>query len=115
MKKFLLILGIILIIFIIAGIVYCPKIVNYAIEKGFEAMENSVMASLPDSSSKAEAKIIFDKTITKIKEGEIEKQQLQGLMTTFQSSFKDQKLDSTEVRKIMNDLKILSKSDLHTE
>ena len=111
MKKFLLILGIILVILIIAGIIYCPKIVDYAIEKGFDAMENSVIANLPDSSSKAEAKIIFDKTLTKIKEGEIEKQRLQGLMTTFQSSFEDQKLDSTEVREIMNELKMLSKPD----
>jgi len=111
MKKFLLIVGIILVVLIIAGIIYCPKMVDFAIEKGFDAMEKSVVASLPDSSSKAEAKIIFDETFTKIKNGDIEKQKLQGLMTTFQTSFKDKKLDSLEVKEILNEMKKLTKPD----
>jgi len=111
MKKFLIIVGIILVIVIIAGIVYCPKIIDVAIEKGFNAMEKSVVATLPDSSSKAEARILFDETLNKLKEGDIDKQKLQGLVTMFQNSFQDQKLDSLEAQKLMNELKTLSKPD----
>lgn len=115
MKKFLLIVGIILLIFIILGIIYCPKLINVAIEKGLDAMEKPILASLPDSTSKAEAKIIFDETLIKLKEGDIDKQKLQGLMMTFRDSFEDQKLDSLEASKIMDDLKKLSKPETTTE
>jgi len=111
MKKFLLIFGIILVILIVAGIILCPKIVDVAIEKGFNAMEKSVVSTLPDSSSKAEAKIIFDETLNKLKEGDIDKQKLQGLMSMFQNSFEDQKIDSLEAQELLNELKTLSKSD----
>ncbi|MFO7890510.1 MAG: hypothetical protein R6V04_09235 [bacterium] len=111
MKKFLLIVGIILVVLIIAAIIYCPKMVDFAIEKGLDTMEKPLISSLPDSSSKAEAKIIFDETLTKLKNGDIEKQKLQGLMMTFKDSFEDQKLDSLEVKKIMDELKKLSKPE----
>ena len=115
MKKFLLIIGIILVILIIAGIIYCPKMVNFAIEKGLDAIKNPVVASLPDSTSKAEAELLFDETLIKLKEGDIEKQKLQGLMATFQNSFEDKKLDSLEVKEIMDELKKLTESETSDE
>lgn len=111
MKKFLLVLGIILVILIIAAIIYCPKILNFAVEKGVDTMEKSVVASLPDSSSKAEAKIIFDQALTSIKEGKIEKDQLEGLMNTFRTSFEDQKIDSSEAKNLLSELKKITAPD----
>jgi hypothetical protein len=112
MKKGCIILIIIAVIIVIgAALLWInkDKIINFAMEKSFEAMEKAVVTNLPVSVSQDSARVLFDRTFEKIKSREIDSQGLRDLMLKFQSGMRDRKLDSLEVSDILQDLKKITK------
>jgi hypothetical protein len=108
MKKGCIILIIIAAIIIIgAGLLWInkDKIINFAVKKGVEVMENAVVSSLPVSVSQDSVRVLFKKTMDKITASEISGEDLRELLTTFQQSMQDKKLDSLEVNTILQGLK----------
>jgi hypothetical protein len=109
MKKVLLTVLGVFIVLIIVGVVWIymnkEKLTNMAVEKGFSAMETAVLQNSPSDIPADEVKKIFEETVAKIKSGEFDKEKMQAIATTFQTSFNDQKLDSAEVVLIIKELK----------
>ncbi|MBN1541553.1 hypothetical protein JW992_05365 [candidate division KSB1 bacterium] len=106
MKKFLLILLIVVLVIIIALAVICSlnkqKIANYAVEKSMEMAKTQVMANLPQSVPADSAKILMDGITAKIKSGELDKEEVQHLVSNIQQAFSDGELDSTETVKLLD-------------
>ncbi len=109
MKKVLLTILGVFVVLIIVGVVWIymnkEKITNFAVEKGFTAMESAVLQNSPSNISEDEVKKVFEETVAKIKSGDFDKEKMKTIATTFQTSFQDQKLDSTEVVLIIKELK----------
>ena len=54
------------------------KILDFAVEKSFEAMEKAVVTNLPVSVSQDSARVLFDRTLEKIKTREIDSDALRA-------------------------------------
>ena len=79
MKKGCIILIIIAAVILIgAGLLWInkDKIINFAMEKSFEAMEKAVVTNLPVSIAQDSARALFDRTLDKIKSREINSEEL---------------------------------------
>jgi len=115
MKKFFLIAAIVVVVLILAGAAYVyinkDKILNYAVDTAVTTMESKVISSLPASMSQDSVKAVFDNTLSKIKDGTIDKQELQGIILSFRNASKDNKLDSLEITEIIQKMKDLSTSE----
>lgn len=109
MKKVLLTVLGVFVVLIIVGVVWIymnkEKLTNFAVEKGFSAMETAVLDNSPSDIPADEVKKVFEETVAKIKSGDFDKDKMKEIATTFQTSFQDQKLDSAEVVLIMKELK----------
>ncbi len=106
------IVGIVILVIVLigGGLVYTQKdkLANLAVEKGFTAMEDRVMLSLPESVSRESAGAIFSKTLEKIKSGAASQKEIQGVFMAFQSGMRDGSLDSLEVANLLNGLNRLN-------
>ncbi len=71
-------------------------------------METAVVSSLPVSVSKDSVHVLFQSTLDKIKSSDIDAEELQKLMSTFQAGMADKQLDSLEVSGILEGLKKLN-------
>lgn len=97
-------------IVLIAAVLICTnrkKIVDLMFEKSFVLMEQTVVKNLPQTVSKDNVRAMFKTVEGKIKSGNVDQKELQGFYKTFQAGFKDQKLDSLEVERLLEDLKRL--------
>ena len=105
MKKFLLIVLVVFLVIIIAGVIICSlnkeKLANYAVEKSMEVAKIKVMENLPEGVSADSAGMLMDRVVEKIKSGEIDKTQMQYLVSNIQTSFSDSELDSAETVKLL--------------
>ena len=112
MKKECIILIIIAAVILIgAGLLWInkDKIIHFAMQKSFEAMEKAVVTNLPVSVSKDSVRVLFDRTMDKIKSREIDGEDLRDLLMTFQAGMSDRSLDSLEVSDILKGLKKITK------
>lgn len=111
MKKGALIaVAVILGIILIAGIYICSnkdKLAGMVVEKSFVVMENAVVKHLPQGASQDSVRTMFKNIVDKIKTQKVDKQELKTFVLTFQAAFRDQKLDSTEVNRLLEGLKRL--------
>lgn len=108
MKKGCIILIIIAAVILIgAGLLWInkDKIIRFAMEKSFEAMEKAVVTNLPVSVSQDSVRVLFSRTMDKIKSREIKGEDLRDLLMTFQSGMSDRSLDSLEVADILKGIK----------
>ncbi|MFQ5636596.1 MAG: hypothetical protein ACE5IR_01210 [bacterium] len=106
MKKFLLITVIVIVAVILIGgiLIYVnkDKLTSFAVEKSVGAIEEMVMPNLPASVSQDSAKAIFSNAVDKLKTGEVKPPELQKVVSLFQSSMSDNKLDSLEVVNLLD-------------
>jgi len=108
MKKFFLVVAVILVVAIIAGVIYVytnkDKLMGFAIDQTFVAMEGAMAAAVPDSAMQDSVKTLLLKAKTGLKDSTIDQQHFQNIIVYFQQAYKDKALDSTEVAGIMTKL-----------
>jgi hypothetical protein len=108
MKKFLLII----LILIIAGLAYIyinkDKIAQMAVEKSIPLVESTMMQNLPAGVDKDDVESLFADVTKLAKEGKIDIVKMQGLLGDFQKAMKDKKVDEAEFNKMYEELKKLA-------
>lgn len=111
MKKFLIIAAIVVVVIIIALIVIFAtkgkQLMDVAIDRGFSAMENMMVANRPSSMSEDSVRAVVDTTIAKIRSGEADPKQVRTLMMKFQGFMDDKQLDSLEVKTMLEEMNAL--------
>jgi hypothetical protein len=113
MKKILLIVVLVILVVIVGGFGYLymnrAKIMNFALEKGLPQIENMVVANLPAGESKEQVHHEFEKALANFKAGKYDEKELQTLLLNFQTAIKDKKLDTDEVKQLLESVRKLSK------
>ncbi len=105
MKKVLLIILAVMVIFFIAliGLFYFQgdKIAALAVEKTMPYIKDSIVQSLPQDIDKQQAEEAFTKLTQKMKTGDFDKVELQKLMQTYKKSMEDNKIDAEEAKALL--------------
>lgn len=112
MKKALLIV-VVAIVVVILGLMALfslkgDKLAAFAIEKSIPYVQTTVMKNLPQDVSAEEVKTYFTKLTDKIKSGKYDKAEAQQLLLTFKKSMENKKIDSEEVKKMIESVKKLA-------
>ncbi len=112
MKKTLLIIVLVVIVIILALVAICytqkDKLVQIGMEKAMQSVESVIVKNLPSSIEEDSAKTIVREFFANTQAQKIPPAALQAVMTQFQTSFADQKLDSAEVTDILSRMKAAS-------
>ncbi len=112
MKKFLMIAGIVIVVLIlvVAAFIYLygNKLANVVVAKSLPQIENLITANLPATVNKEQVHQEFEKFSANFKAGKYDQAEMQKLFFTFKESMADKKLDSLEVKKILESLHKLS-------
>jgi hypothetical protein len=108
MKKFFIILGIVILALIIGGGIYLytnkDGLAKMAVEQSFNAIEQVTLSNLTSNYNVAEFKTLVSDAKTKIQGKGFDSPELQSLMLTFQQVYEDQQLDSVEVQTLIEGL-----------
>ena len=76
-----------------------------AMEQAFKGIEQVTIQNLTKDYNVDEIKKLISDAKTKVKEQGFDSKELQSLMLTFQQVYQDQKLDSVEVKTLIESLK----------
>ncbi|MBN2424181.1 MAG: hypothetical protein JXR46_01490 [Calditrichaceae bacterium] len=112
MKKFFIILGIVVLVVIIAGGIYIyinkDNLATMAIDQAFKGIEQVTIQNLPENYDAQEVKDLISKAKNNLAEKGFDNPDLQSLMVNFKDAYEDQKLDSLEIETLMNNLKTIA-------
>jgi hypothetical protein len=112
MKKFFLMLGVVVLVLIVVVFAYVymnrGKLANMMVEKSLPQVENLIADNLPASVSKAQLHQEFEKFTANVKAGKIDAQEIQKMFMNFKNAMEDKKLDSLEVKSLLESLHKLS-------
>lgn len=111
MKKFFIILGIVLVVLVVAGGIYVylnrENLANMAVEQAFNGIEQLTLQNLPVNYNADDIKQLISDAKLKIQDQGFESPGLQKLMATFQQAYEDRSIDSVEVENLVGDLKAI--------
>lgn len=114
MKKVLLISGIVVLVIILIGGIFIyankSKLSGFVVEKSFGTMESMILMNLSQSIPRDSVRTVFNKAVDKVKMGKVNEIELQRVISTFQTSFSDKKLDSLEALNLFEGIKQLAGS-----
>ncbi|MFQ5751865.1 MAG: hypothetical protein ACE5HI_07695 [bacterium] len=108
MKKSVGCLSILGIIVIIGGLYYYSKrdrVSNLVYQKSLHLFKREVMSRLPVEFTKVQAEQLFNQALRKLQSEDFDKRKLQTLKKNIVRSVSDGKLDSLEVKLLMENLK----------
>jgi hypothetical protein len=109
MKKFFIVLGIVLVVVIVGGGIYIyfnrENLANMAIEQALNGVEQVTTQNLPSGYTADDVKQLIADAKVKIQEKGFNSPELQQLMTSFQQVYEDQVVDTTEAKMLLEDLK----------
>ena len=111
MKKFFIIAFIVVVIVIVVLMVILAtkkgQLLEFAIDKSFPAMEKLMVANRPASVSEDSIQAAIDEAIEKIRFGEPDHKAIGEMMMKFRRFMEDERLDSLEVRSMLEEMKKL--------
>jgi methionine salvage enolase-phosphatase E1 len=106
MKKILLIgAGVIgLVVLVGAVLLYAnrDKISSYAMDRALTKIEPQVLQHLSNAQDAATAKAEFATLHARLQSGDVRADEIKELAAMFYASYRDEQLDSTEVRQLVN-------------
>jgi len=106
MKKILLIIaGVVAIVVVIGAVLLYAnrdKITNFATDRTLNFVEAQLMEHIPDPATEVKVKVDFRTLHERLQAGKVKSSDVKDLAALFYTSYRDEKLDSTEVRKIID-------------
>ena len=109
MKKFFIILGIIIVVGIIGGGIYIymnrENLANMAMEQAFKGIEQITLQNLTSNYNAEDIKKLINDAKIKAQEQGFSSPGIQKLMTSFQQAYEDKSIDSLEVKTLVDNLK----------
>ncbi|OPZ72130.1 MAG: hypothetical protein BWY83_00801 [bacterium ADurb.Bin478] len=112
MKKAFKFLGLTVLILIVVAAAYLyvnrAKLANLMIEKSLPQVESLILKELPASVSKEQVHEDFTKLAAKFQAGHIDSAEVKKIALEFKNALRDEKLDSTEAKELLDHLHRLS-------
>jgi len=112
MKKAFKFLGLTVLILIVVAVAYLyvnrAKLADLMIEKSLPQVESLILKELPSSIAKEQVHEDFTKLVAKFKAGQIDSAEVKKMALEFKNALRDEKLDSTEVKALLDHLHLLS-------
>ncbi len=112
MKKAFKFLGLTVLILIVVAAAYLyvnrAKLANLMIEKSLPQVESLILKELPASVSKEQVHEDFTKLVAKFQAGQIDSAEVKKIALEFKNALRDEKLDSTEAKELLEHLHRLS-------
>jgi hypothetical protein len=111
MKKILLIGAAVVGLVVLLGAVLLyanrDKISSFAMDRALTKIEPQVLQSLPAAKDADEAKAGFAALHDRLRSGDVRSDEIKELAAMFYNSYKDERLDSVEVRQIVDQVQKL--------
>ena len=111
MKRILLIgaavVGLVVLVGAVLLYVNRDKISSFAMDRALTKIEPQVLQSLPGAKDEEAAKAGFAALHERLQSGDVRPDEIKELAAMFYNSYKDEKLDSVEVRQIVDQIQKL--------
>ena len=115
MKKFFLILGIVVLVVIIFAVVFICVKKDQLMLTAVEQMQSTVVSRLPADAPQDSLETVFTKAMANMKNKKVSPQKIQNLLLLYQSSLQDKAIDSLEADNIFRSLGEIASPKQSTE